>query len=145
MAIRIDGPGRTSGLQGPAPTKRGEGLGAAFTLPNQEDAPQRAAVVSTPIGVQDLSSLLALQQGLPSEDPRERKRRAVRHGLDLLDVLEGVKFDLLSGAVPTDRLERLVAMMAKRPASGDEKLDALVADIELRARVELAKYGRYPD
>lgn len=146
MAIRIDGPGRNTGVQGTTQTRRGDGTGAAFTLPGGgAEAPSRGGTVAGPLGVQDLASLLALQALPTEEDPRERKRRSVKRGNDLLDILEGVKLDLLGGAVPVDRLERLVGLLGKHAPSGDEGLDALVADIELRARVELAKFGRYPD
>lgn len=144
MAIRIDGPGRTSGLQGPGPTKRtGEG-GAVFSLPGEAAAPARAAVIAGTVGIGDIASLIALQ-AVPEEDAREKRRKTVRRGLDLLDVLEGVKLDLLAGGVPVDRLERLVHLLGQRRTSGEAELDALVEDIELRARVELAKFGRYPD
>lgn len=144
MAIRIDGPGRAGGIQGTTPGRRAEGTGATFQLPDQSDAPARASMVAGPVGVSDVASLLALQS-IAAVDPRERRRKAVRHGLDLLDVLEGVKLDLLDGGVPVDRLERLVALLGRHEPSGEETLDALVADIELRVRVELAKYGRFPD
>lgn len=143
MAIRIDGPGRTGGIQGTGTTRRAEGTGAAFRLPEQEQA-GRPAVVGGPIGATDVASLLALQS-IPSQDPREKKRKAVRRGLDILDVLEGVRLDLLGGGVAPERLERLVGLMGGREPTGDERLDGLVADIELRARVELAKLGRFPD
>ena len=143
MAIRIDGPGRTGGAQGPTPGRRAEGTGASFSLPEQ-NAPNRAAVAPGPFGVGDVASLLALQ-AIAAPDPRERRRRTVRRGHDLLDVMEGVKLDLLGGGVPVDRLERLVALLGRHEPSGDERLDALIDDIELRARVELAKYGRFPE
>lgn len=143
MAIRIDGPGRTGGIQGPSGGRRAEATGATFSLPDQE-APSRAAVTAGPMAVGDVASLLALQ-AIPSQDPREKRRRAVRRGHDLLDVLEGVKLDLLAGTVPVERLERLVGLLGGREPSGDDRLDELVADIELRARVELAKQGRFPD
>lgn len=143
MAIRIDGPGRTGGVQGNTPTRRAEGTGSTFSLPDRE-APSRAPVLAGAVGVGDVASLLALQ-GIAPPDPRERRRRAVRRGHDLLDVLEQVKIDLLSGNVPVDRLERLVGLLGGREPSGDDQLDGLVADIELRARVELAKWGRFPD
>lgn len=146
MAIRIDGPGRTGGVQGSAPTRRAEGGGAAFTLPGGE-TPARVAAPTLPgaTALTDLASLLALQ-GVPAEeDPRDRRRKAVHRGLDLLDVLEGVKLDLLGGGVASERLERLVQMLGQRRPSGDEGLDALVDEIELRARVELAKFGRFPE
>lgn len=143
MAIRIDGPGRTGGMQGPTPTRRAEGTGATFSLP-EPNAPKSAAVAPGPVGVGDVASLLALQ-AVEAPDPRERRRRTVRRGHDMLDVLEDVKLDLLGGGVPVDRLERLVALLGRHEPSGDDRLDALVADIELRARVELAKYGRFPE
>lgn len=143
MAIRIDGPGRTGGIQGPSGGRRTESTGATFSLPDQETT-SRAAVTSGPLAVGDVASLIALQ-AIPSQDPREKRRRAVRRGHDLLDVLEGVKLDLLGGGVPTERLERLVALLGGREPSGDDRLDALVTEIELRARVELAKQGRFPE
>lgn len=142
VAIRIEGPGRSTGIGGSAPTRRTEG-GASFTLPS-DSQPARPATLGGTLGVQDLASLIALQ-ALPQEDRRERRRKAVRRGHDLLDVLEGVKIDLLSGGVPVDRLERLVHLLGLRNPSDDPSLDALVEEIELRARVELAKFGRYPD
>ncbi len=142
MAIRIDGPGRPTGIGGSGPTRRSEGT-SSFSLPT-DGQPARAANLGAPLGVQDLAGLLALQT-IPQEDPRERRRKAVRHGFDLLDVLEGVKLDLLSGGVPIDRLERLVHLLGLRRTSDDPSLDGLVEEIELRARVELAKFGRFPD
>ena len=144
MAIRIDGPGRAGGIQTTGASRRAEAPGAAFTLPEQETTAARPAVVGGPLAVGDIASLLALQS-IPKEDPRERRKKSVRRGLDLLDVLEGVRIDLLGGGVAPDRLERLVGLLADREASGDDRLDALIADIELRARVELAKFGRFPD
>lgn len=143
MAIRIDGPGRANGVQGGQPTKRAAGTGSSFTLPNAE-TPVRAQTLAGTPAIGDLASLLALQ-GVPVEDDRrEKRRKAVHRGLDLLDVLEGVKLDLLAGGVPSDRLERLVHLLGLRRPSGDDGLDALIDDVELRARVELAKFGRFP-
>ncbi len=146
MAIRIDGPGRSGTVQSNAPTRAKETSGAGFTLPGAEPAARPTAPAlagATPLG--DIASLLALQSIPVSEDPREKRRKAVKRGLDLLDVLEAVRLDLLSGRVENDRLERLVQLLGRRVPCGDDRLDALVADIELRARVELAKFGRFPD
>ncbi len=118
--------------------------GTAFSLsmPTDNQPAARAASSAPMVALYDLQSLIALQA---AEDPRDRKRKAVKRGFDLLDVLEGVKMDLLVGWVEPDRLERLVSMLGNKVETGDDKLDALMTDIELRARVELAKLGRYPD
>jgi hypothetical protein len=143
VAIRIEGPGRPTGVAGNTPSRRVEGSGTNFQLP-ADSTPARGAAIGGGFGVQDLASLIALQ-AIPQEDRRERRRRATKHGFDLLDVLDGVKLDLLAGGVPVDRLERLVHLLGQRRDSDDPTLDALIEEIELRARVELAKFGRYPD
>eukprot|EP01037_Dinobryon_pediforme_P020415 gene20413-21032_t len=115
-----------------------------FELTTAQDAPaaSRTATAAPSLGLHDLQSLIALQA---YESPTERRRRSVKRGFDLLDVLDGVKMDLLVGRVAPDRLERLVAMLGQKTTSGDPRIDELMEDIELRARVELAKLGRYPE
>jgi len=118
------------------------GAAYAFALPGESREPARAAAAAPSLALYDLQALIALQS---FDEPKERRRKAVKRGFDLLDVLEGVKMDLLVGRVEVDRLERLVGMLGNKVETGDDALDALMSDIELRARVELAKLGRYPD
>ena len=61
-----------------------------------------------------------------------------------MDLLEQIKVDLLSGGVSEGRLTQLMRLIQQAKLRGDPALDAIVADIELRARVELAKSGRFP-
>lgn len=88
-----------------------------------------------------LDALLALQA---VEDPLLRKRKLVRRGSQLLDTLEEMKADLLTGRVSESRLNQLLAVLGQAREKSDPRLDALIDDIELRARVELAKRGLYP-
>jgi hypothetical protein len=118
------------------------GASIAFALPAESQQTSRAASTAPMLALCDLQALIALQS---FEEPKERRRKAVKRGFDLLDVLEGVKMDLLVGRVEVDRLERLVSMLGNKVETGDAQLDALMEEIELRARVELAKLGRYPD
>jgi len=144
VAIRIDGPSRSGTVQGSGPTRRPEGTGTSFALPSETAARPAATALAGATGLTDVASLLALQSVPEAEDRRERRRRAVRRGLDLLDVLEGVRLDLIGGGVAVDRLERIVHLLGERRPSGDERLEALIDEIDLRARVELAKFGRFP-
>ena len=139
--MRIDSTGRI-GL--PTPTAAARRGGATFELTAAQDATtaSRTAAAVPSLGLHDLQSLMALQA---YETPAERRRRSVKRGFDLLDVLDSVKMDLLVGRVAPDRLERLVAMLGQKTSSGDPRIDELMEDIELRARVELAKLGRYPE
>ena len=87
-----------------------------------------------------LDAILALQS---EEDPAERRRRSAHRGKDLLDALDGLKAGLLSGTVSATELGRIGrGLLTGAGPSGDPALDGLVAEIELRAKVELAKLGR---
>jgi hypothetical protein len=86
-----------------------------------------------------INALIALQ-GV--EDPVERRRRAVKHGRRALDALDALKLGLLAGTLEPAALLRLKAVAADlKDGSGDEKLDQVLAEIELRVAVELAKAG----
>src|SRR4051812_48358278 len=86
-----------------------------------------------------IDALLALQ-GV--EEPGERRRKAVKRGRSALDALDALKLGLLSGTLDTAALARLKSVTAALPEpSGDAALDAVLAEIELRAQVELPKTG----
>jgi hypothetical protein len=62
-----------------------------------------------------------------------------RHG-GILDRLDELKLALLSGEAGEAALDRLVrTLREERPADGDEVLNTLLDQIDLRAAVELAK------
>lgn len=136
--IRIDGPGRAGPVAGGTGPKKAEG-GGSFRLPG--GAGRTAGALSVG-GASDVSALMSLQE---VEDPTERKRRGVKRGRALLDELEQLKLELLAGTLSPGRLETLTTLLGGREASGDDGLDRVLDDIDLRVRVELAKSGRYPD
>ena len=140
--MRIENGTKIGTTAGRPAASRSSGSAFAAALQDEGSAPARAATTTAASALYDLSSLMALQA---FEDPKERRRRAVMRGLDLIDVLEGVQMDLLVGGIGQDRLERLASMLGNKEPSGDQRLDALVDDVELRVRVELAKFGRYPE
>lgn len=90
-----------------------------------------------------LDALLALQMVPAAGDPLERRRRGVKRGRMILSALDDLKVAILEGRVPIDRLAQLAASVGERERdTGDDRLEALLDEIELRARVELAKLGR---
>lgn len=110
--------------------------GARFSLgsdgPARTGAPRSAAPLAT------LDAILALQGG--EEDPRERRRRGARRGQEILAALDGLKVALLAGEVSPAALRDIADRLARGPGpTGDPGLDEVVASIELRAQVELAK------
>lgn len=115
------------------------GPSGPFVLPQEEEATPRAAGAGGAAPLAGIETLLALQ-GV--EDPTERRRRAVSRGRRVLDVLEEIRIALLAGVVDPGALDRLKATVGQiKEETGDPALDALLAEIELRAEVELAKAG----
>lgn len=137
--MRIDGSLRSTGIAGRGGISRAAG-GNAFAIESDAGA-ERVANADPVIASSGIDALLALQA---VEDPLFAKRKALRRGSNLLDTLEAIKADLLAGRVSEGRLNALMAIVSSARERGLAGLDALLDDIELRARVELAKFGRYP-
>ena len=138
--MRIETTIRSSAVQGRSGTSRSASGG--FFVPDQ--AASSPAASAQPVShTAALNSLLALQA---VEDPLLKKKRAIRRGNSLLDSLEAVKADMLLGRVSEGRLNQLLALVTTaRDRHNMPELDAVLDDIELRARVELAKFGRFPN
>jgi len=135
--VRIEGNSRISNVSGRSATRSSSGtfqVGEGAQAP--EARPTAAAAPTTSI-----DALLALQA---VEDPLEKRRKLVRRGNQLIDTLEGLRTDLLAGKMSEGRLNQLMAVMSQAREKADPGLDALLDDIELRARVELAKRGLFP-
>ena len=140
--MRIDGTTRRSSVSQRKSSSKAGKSGATFqpavSSPVAGSASGGSAVpVSAASGIE---AILALQ-GV--DNSMEKKRQAVRHGQSMLDALEEMKADLLSGAIPEGRLNRLMALVTRARQQADPELEALIDDIDLRARVELAKMGRF--
>jgi hypothetical protein len=88
-----------------------------------------------------IDTLLALQA---VEDPTVKKKKLVRRGRTLLDALDALKTDLIVGRISEGHLNQLMAVIGQARERQDPALDALLDNIELRARVELAKRGLFP-
>ncbi len=135
--MRVHGPNGTALAAAPPPAVRRSPSGT-FSL-SEADAPsaQSAAVALRTLG--GIDALIALQ-GI--EDPVERRKRAVKHGRRALDALDELKLGLLAGTLDQATLLRLKSVAADlKDGSGDEKLDQVLGEIDLRVAVELAKAG----
>ena len=136
--MRIDGTTRTGSVAGRSGVNRSASGG--FFVP--DDAPKVATNAAAPVAsATGIDALLALQA---VEDPLFAKKKAVRRGNQLLDTLDSIKADLLVGHVDEGRLNQLLTLLSQARERKMPGLDAVLDDIELRARVELAKFGRYP-
>jgi hypothetical protein len=119
-------------MPGANPRRASDG---AFTLHPAVTATGPSGVFATAaIGV--LDTILAVQD---QSAARERRRRAVRRGHALLDQLDELRMCLLEGGIEPGLLSRLRQELAARTEAEEPALKSLVAEIKLRATVEIAK------
>lgn len=135
--MRIYGPNGTS-LGTPTSTTR-KASSSSFSLPEPTTTSEARPAVA-PRATTSLDALLAMQE---VEDPTEKRKRSVKRGRGALDVLDDLKLGLLSGSLNNATVARLRTAAADlKASSGDPGLDAVLAEIELRVEVELAKAGQ---
>jgi hypothetical protein len=109
-----------------------------FSVADSEE-PKTTAPVATLRTIGGIDALLALQG---EADPVERRRQAVRRGRNALDALDELKLEVLGGAPGHATLQRLKSATTDLAnGSGDERLDRVLSEIELRLEVEIAKLG----
>lgn len=141
--MKVGGAGRA---QGPAKTggagKARPGSGERFSIdsPAEADAPRGSHAVG---GVAPVDALIALQEVGTATDGRSK---AVARAESMLDILDDLKLSLLAGDIPKQKLQQLLKLVDQRRDSQtefqDPRLLQVLDEIELRARVELAKYER---
>ncbi len=137
--MRIDATNRSNGVAGRGPA--GKAGGAPAFVPIGAEGPARTNAATPVAPATELNAILALQA---VGDFRESRRKAVRRGSSLLDLLEAMKADLLVGRVSAERLDAMAGQLTQLRERVDPTLDAVIDEIELRVLVELAKHGRYP-
>jgi hypothetical protein len=134
---------RITGPNGPAAPAAG---GAARRSSTGTFSLPEPGATATPAGtgaartVAGIDALMALQGVGGVENVDERRRRAVKRGHTALDLLDEMKIGLLAGQLDPAMLLRLrVAAADLKDLSGDPRVDQVLAEIDLRVEVELAK------
>jgi Class II flagellar assembly regulator len=123
-----------------AATQRRDSRGAeggsnfADAIANEKQTAPASTTAAAPAAI---DGLFVLQE--VAEDLNGRRRAAAR-GERLLDRLEDLRLALLSGKMPRAQLDQLRSLAKEHgPTVDDPQLAAVLAEIELRVAVELAK------
>src|SRR5579885_522268 len=122
----------------PATQRRDDrAAGAERTFNIDQSETTAGAGAQAPRAADAMAGLLFLQE---ISDELTGRRRAVAHGERLLDALDGLRLGLLAGSVPRSQLAALAQLAQDHVAlTDDPRLAEILAEIELRAGVELAK------
>ena len=112
--------------------------GANFSLDDAEGAEEASASTSSQAaGAGKVDSFLALQE-ISQDDLAARQAKS--HGEKMLEHLNQIRLGILTGKIPKATLEALVDSCEQRKnLTTDPRLGSILDDIELRAKVELAK------
>lgn len=116
---------------------RGAATSSGSFSPIYSEEAKASAPTTGSASVAGVDALLALQ-GVPGPDSERAK--AARRGRDILDLLDEIRIGILEGAVSPSTLNRLVKLVeVNREEFTDPGLSSILDEIDLRARVELAK------
>lgn len=133
--MKVDGPRQIETVRSTR-VRAGSGFGGAFA-PEMPAEARATQATSGAASIASVDALIALQE-VP--DAISGRAKAARRGRDMLDLLDDVREGLLLGSVQRSTLQRLLQLVnIHREDFVDPGLQATLDDIELRARVELAK------
>lgn len=137
----ISGITRTQGTQAAgkaAGTRRTTGGKDFRSLLDIDEAEEAGAAAATG-GIRAVGALLFAQETGDALEGRQKNKNRASH---LLDKLDDLKMDILTGAVSVHKLQSLSHMAAQeRSPMDDPELSGILDEIELRAAIELAKLG----
>jgi hypothetical protein len=124
-------------IQTTAPRREGRAAEGGSSFADAVAGEKQTAPASTPAAPAAIDGLFVLQE--VAEELTGRRRAAARANA-LLDRLEDLRLALLTGKMPRSQLEQLRQMAKEHgPTADDPKLAGILAEIELRVAVELAK------
>lgn len=104
---------------------------------SEADAAAEAAPVENAAPVSILDAMLSLQE-VPEDELRRKKE--IQRGKSMLDTLEQLRHNLLTGRIPQHMLGTISQQLkTARETLYDPRLKEIIDEIELRAAVELAK------
>jgi len=94
------------------------------------------------VAIDGVDALLAMQEVGDNTD-RQARKQATTYGDNMLDRLKGLQDALLVGGIPKKRLMDMAQKLrGGRVKVADERLNAILDEIELRVEVEIAKHTR---
>jgi hypothetical protein len=135
---KIEGPGSIRKAQ---PVKRagktGSAGSASFSRLLEETSETGAA--NNVGGTTAVSGILGVQE---VDDALAHATKGKTRAQDILDRLEDLRIELLTGTISREKLLQLSRIVtAHKGQVNDPRLAEILAEVDLRARVELAKYA----
>lgn len=137
MISKIDGPG---GIRPTQNIRRAGKTGAAggSSFSKHLDESSDTSATNGISGTGAVNGILGVQE---VDDALAHASKGKMRAQDILDRLEDLRLELLTGAISRDKLLQLVHIVnTRRGQINDPRLTEILDEIDLRAQVELAKY-----
>lgn len=113
---------------------------SGFSVGEGEGPTARAPLPQGTNAAQALNPSVAMLVTLAAADPSiERRRKQAVNAQRGIDMLDGLHRELIAGVISPERIQAIVEWSESFQASEDPMLASILADIEVRVRVELAK------
>lgn len=137
MISKIEGPGPIRTAQPVKRATKTDGASGASFSKHLDETSETAATAD--IGATNsVSGVLGVQE---VDDALAHASKGKLRASDILDRLEDLRIELLTGAISKEKLMQLARIVsARRNQITDPRLVELLDEIDLRAQVELAKY-----
>lgn len=140
MISKVEG---TGGVRGASPVRKagkaGKAGSADFSQHLSDDGVTGAGALSGVAGVSAVGALIGIQE---VESATDREARGKKRANLILNEMDDLRLALLTGTITKEQLLRLSSMVqSQKEKIDDPRLAAVLDEIDLRARVELAKYG----
>lgn len=136
--IKVNDVNKTNDLNNVKSTHRSAG-GGSFAAYLNETMASRPQQVGGTSGIAVADAIFAAQ-AVGREEEREIRKKLVKRGFSLIEKLEEIRDALLLGYISKDKLIEISRFVKEHQAeSSDPKLQEIMAEIELRVEVELAK------
>ena len=135
---KIDGPGSIRPAQPARKAGKATGADSAGFAKHLDEADETgpAAGVS---GVNSVSGIYGIQE---VDDATAHASKGKRRAVDILDRLDDLRIELLTGTISRDKLMQLLRIVnAQRHSVTDPRLKEVLDEVDLRAQVELAKHA----
>ncbi len=140
MINKIEGPGSIRAAQ---PVKRTGKTGAAggVGFSKHLDDSGEGATTQALSGTNPISGILGIQE---VDDALAHASRGKMRAEEILDRLENLRLEILTGQISREKLQQLATVVSTRRGEiNDPRLIQILDEIDLRAQVELAKLSTH--
>lgn len=137
--MKVTGPGK---INTPSVKKAGakKGVKGPSFSSNLEGGVEETHVTSNVAGAAPLTQVDALLSLQEVPDATDHRSKGLKLGGEMLDILDDIRQGILLGVIPRAKLLSLTKLLKEKEGQYlDDDLKLILSEIELRARVELAK------